>query len=373
MGLMQKKSGSVISTPSNATENAHLSLTDGALDTLGVAIRIMGEESFPLENERDANQFALLCAAFAGHVENGAAVPDFDIELSENGKREWKVVQRFLVDRRRTEKKFVSGRLSGYRDIVGELVASLREVGLRDQTTQANVVESLTRVQETIEKEGFGENELPKIKTALAAAITTVSETFAEQKKSYEHQLQDLNDRMSNLREDLVAVREEMKRDSLTQAFNRGAFDSAIKQSINMHFFSRQPVCLLFIDLDEFKLVNDGYGHSVGDAALQAVAEKLARAFIRKNDLVARYGGDEFAVILGDTKAEDVVMLVDRFLNAVRDIAIDADGELVNISCSVGFTEVSEEDTVETFVNRADKALFEAKARGRDRSVCLYA
>ncbi len=174
---------------------------------------------------------------------------------------------------------------------------------------------------------------------------------------------------MSNLRQDLEAAQVEMKQDSLTQAFNRGAFDSAITQSVNMHYFTGQPVSLLMIDLDEFKQVNDSYGHTVGDAVLQSVGECLTRSFIRKNDLIARYGGDEFAVILPDTKIEDVIKLAERFLNQVRSISIESNGEIIGVSCSLGCTEALQEDTVDTFVNRADKALFTAKNNGRDQSV----
>lgn len=379
MGMASKRSGLVASAGDvdgikadeiNTDSNVGDSLTDGALDTLGIAIRIMGEESFPLDTARDADRFPLICTDFARHVENGAAVPAYDIELADTGRREWSVVQRFIVDRRRNENKYVTSRLSGYRDIVGELVAGLRDMGRRDQSTEAAVLGSLTSVQEAISKDTFGENDLPRLKGALAEAIAVVSETFSEQKQSYENQLQDLNDRMANLRDDLVAVREEMKLDSLTQTFNRGAFDAAIKQSLNMHFFSRQSVCLLFIDLDNFKWVNDTHGHTAGDAVLRAVGGKLVRSFIRKNDLVARYGGDEFAVILGDTKSQDAAMLVERFLNTMRNLAVEIEGESIRVSCSVGFTEIKEEDTVESFINRADKALFEAKTNGRDRGVC---
>ncbi|MBT8100714.1 MAG: GGDEF domain-containing protein [Gammaproteobacteria bacterium] len=336
-------------------------LTHGALDTLSTVMRVLGEESFPLDNDVEAERFPLICGAFAGHVENGAAVPSHNIEVSADGSRQWSQVRRFFVDRRRAESKFVSKRLKDYRGVVEDLISGLRQIGERDQTTESQVVESLQRIESAVET-----GELPDIKAVLTETVDFIGETFAEQKKLYEQQLSELNNRMAHLRQDLVAAREEMKRDPLTDAYNRGAFDSAIEQSLNMHFILNQPVTLIMIDLDKFKAVNDNFGHAAGDAVLKAVAEKLERTFIRKNDLVARYGGDEFAVILNDTSADNAVRLIERFLAEAQNISIEqAPGETL-VSCSAGFTEIHETDTVTSLSARADKALYTAKAAGRN-------
>ena len=363
MGIGSKRKDTSNSAAAGLLANSDADIANGALDTLSSLIRVIGDESFPLDSDSDPAFFPSICGNLARHVENGAAVPAFDIELKNTGEREWQTVQRFMVERRRHEKKFVTERLGDYREIVNDLVSGFREIGHRDKHSEADVRECLTLMQDAI-----SDDELPRIKTALADTIAKVQEIFAQQKNRYEAELKRLNDRMSNLRRDLVTVREEMKQDALTQAFNRGAFDSALTQCLNMSYLTRQPVCLLMIDLDEFKQVNDSHGHSIGDAVLRAVGGCLARSFIRKNDLIARYGGDEFAVILPDTKVEHVVNIAERFLQQVREVAIESNGKIVSISCSLGCTEVREDDTEETFVDRADKALFEAKAKGRDQS-----
>ncbi len=360
MGFVSKFIGSATNDDPRQSPAPLNAVTDGALDTLGSVIRVMGNESFPLESEADASIFPRLCSEFACHVENGAAVPSFGIEVATDGKRQWEHVQRFFADRRHAEKSFVTERLQGYRGIVDDLVAGLREIGVRDQTTESSILECLAAIDRAV-----GNGTLPQIKEALADTVLRVGETFAEQKRDYEDRLQDLNSRMSNLRQDLVAAREEMKRDSLTEAFNRGAFDAAIVQSLNMHFILQQPVTLLMIDLDDFKSVNDSFGHAAGDDVLRCVGDCLARSFIRKNDMIARYGGDEFAVILTDTSAQHAASLVDRFLTTVRKIRIDGIDE-INVRCSVGYTEMIIEDTVKSIVNRADQALYKAKSEGRD-------
>ncbi len=368
MDLVSKIFGPRSDTPEEQPTATADSIADGALDTLGSVIRVMGSESFPLDQNIDPEVFPAMCDEFARHVENGAAVPSFDIPQSTNGTREWERVRRFFADRRHAEKSFVVERLQDYRGVVDDLVSGLRDIGQRDQNTEASVRENLNTIEDAV-----ATGILPQIKTALTQTVTQVNETFARQKKEYELRLQELNERMSSLRQDLVAAREEMKRDALTDAFNRGAFDAAIAQSLNVSFMLGQPVTLVMVDLDNFKHVNDNYGHAAGDEVLRAVGDCLARSFIRKSDFVARYGGDEFALILTDTSAEDCGKLMQRFLDSARKIRIESVPDEALVSCSVGYTEIADDDTVRTLIQRADQALYKAKAAGRDQSAFIAA
>ena len=365
MSLVSKIMGSGGSKTNGSKKSTNISddLTNGALDTLSNVLRVMGDQSFEIESDLDPTSFPDACKEFSCHVENGAAVPSVNIPQSEDGTREWSHVRRFFSDRRKAEREFVTERLGNYRGVVDDLVSGLRAIGERDQNTEDSVKQSLDTIESAV-----GVGALPEIRKAVAQTVEKVNETFAEQKKQYEEQLQELNDRMSNLRQDLVAAREEMKRDALTDAYNRGGFDSAIKHSLNMHFILNQPVTLVMIDLDKFKDINDTYGHAAGDEVLRAVGECLARSFIRKSDLVARYGGDEFAVILNDTTAANATQVVERFLKLVEDIRIPYASEDMRISCSAGFTEIHESDSVEDLMVRADRALYKAKKAGRNRA-----
>ena len=339
---------------------------DGALDTVSGMLRTMGAESFAINDEVDTIDFEALCAAFARHVENGAAVPAWEIPQDPAGRRAWNRIRRFFTDRRKAETRFVTERLHDYRGIVEDLVSGLRNVVQRDQKTEDTICQRLEFVQEAVEA-----GDLARIRDSVAETVRKVEETFAEQKQEYEQRLNELNERMASLRQDLVDAREEMQRDSLTDAFNRGAFDKAIQRNVNMHHVLQQPITLLLIDVDHFKSVNDKFGHAAGDEVLRKLGDCLARSFIRKSDFVARFGGDEFAVILPDTRAAHAARLVESFLRRAEAIRLNSGPDEVLVTCSVGYTEVSDEDTVEALVARADEALYKAKSAGRNRAEFL--
>ena len=364
MGLVERFRNA--STDDEQAPAPATSLADGAIDTVSTMLRVLGEAAFATDRDPDTQAFLAECAAFARHVENGSSVPSANIEQRPDAARDWSRVRTFFSNRRFDERDFVERRLGDYREVVEDLISGLRHVGERDQKTEESIIECLSDLEKAAEQD------LPDIRDAVSQAVETVQETFAKQRDAYEQEIQQLNERLANMRQDLVAAREEMKRDTLTEVFNRGAFDTGIAQCVNMHFISNQPVTLVLIDLDKFKDINDHHGHAAGDQVLREIGEALSRTFIRKSDLVCRYGGDEFAVILNDTTADSAEPLLNRLFERIRTIRVPGNDQ-ANVTCSIGFAEIHADDDPEAFVNRADRALYRSKDAGRDRATFISA
>ena len=168
----------------------------------------------------------------------------------------------------------------------------------------------------------------------------------------------------------ITALERDVVRDPLTGTFNRRYLDSRLEEEINRSRRSRLPLSTLMIDLDHFKSINDRYGHLVGDQVLRHVGS-LILSQVRLNDIVVRYGGEEFVVITPDSGLDDAARLGHRLLRHLRDHSIDLpNGDKLTVTASIGAAMLEEEEGRTTFLRRADDALYEAKRNGRDR-LCL--
>lgn len=158
--------------------------------------------------------------------------------------------------------------------------------------------------------------------------------------------------------------------DTLTKAYNLGYFRECLDRAVKTHGITGEPVALLFIDVDNFKTVNDTYGHMRGDQVLKAVGQAILLA-IRKQDMVFRYGGDEFAVILNNSSREEALQVAERIIQNVRR-SVDGMTSFMKVTVSVGVAVLDEGFTDnKMLLEAADKALYEAKRQGKNRAA-LY-
>jgi diguanylate cyclase (GGDEF)-like protein len=154
--------------------------------------------------------------------------------------------------------------------------------------------------------------------------------------------------------------------DTLTRAYNIGYFRECLDRTLNNHEITGEPAALLFIDVDNFKTVNDTYGHLRGDQVLKAVGQAILLA-IRKHDMVFRYGGDEFAVILHYSSRDEALQVAERICRNVKR-SVDGLTTFMKVTVSVGAAVLDEEFTdKKMLLEAADKALYEAKRQGRNR------
>lgn len=169
------------------------------------------------------------------------------------------------------------------------------------------------------------------------------------------------------LMDELDRVRLLSLTDDLTGLPNRRAFLRRIDTEVQRILRYKHPLSLVLIDLDYFKRINDRYGHSVGDCVLKTYADQVFPLF-RQHDLVARYGGEEFVILFPDTDIEGVLLAMRKLQGICGDISVEvAEGMISLPGFSAGVAEYCQQESAENFIERADKALYLAKQKGRGR------
>lgn len=156
--------------------------------------------------------------------------------------------------------------------------------------------------------------------------------------------------------------------DPLTELMNRRHFFELADRELEQTRRSHRPLSFIMLDIDHFKKVNDDHGHLVGDAAIIQLADLLKQE-LRKVDFCGRYGGEEFVLCLPDTPLNGALELAERIRHQIEKIKIDdLKGHTLNISASLGIAENNKDPNVEAILKRADQALYQAKAAGRNQT-----
>lgn len=158
--------------------------------------------------------------------------------------------------------------------------------------------------------------------------------------------------------------------DSLTGVLNRRGISESLKTTLSDAKLYNTPVSVALLDIDHFKKVNDTYGHSGGDIALSRVAE-LISANMRDGDIVGRWGGEEFIIVMHDTSLDESREVAERIRHQIETLEIQLKETTVSVTASLGVSELTpDEQTIDAAVTRADTALYTAKRSGRNRVEC---
>jgi diguanylate cyclase (GGDEF)-like protein len=156
------------------------------------------------------------------------------------------------------------------------------------------------------------------------------------------------------------------QQDPLTHIGNRSALNEHAKREINLAHRHNQPLSVAVFDIDFFKQINDKHGHFAGDVVLKAIANTLNQCG-RDSDLAFRYGGEEFVMILSGTDSEGAEKFAERCRECIEGLTIHCGGKDIQVTISAGVASLTEDENFEALFNRADLALYQAKANGRNQ------
>ena len=227
---------------------------------------------------------------------------------------------------------------------------------------EASFGDSLSRLSDL-----SGIDDVRQLKMQLAREVALVRQLATTRQKNWEETCATLTDRVRTLEQRLNETTIAATVDMLTKLTSRGAFEATVREWLSS---PRRQFVLALVDLDELKTINDTYGHPAGDRAIVNVAAALKDSFRASADVVARYGGDEFALLAGGVGFREVERRLRMTVTSLQSTPIEiADGESVRLTVSCGMAEYTAGDTLDSLVERADKALYDAKRSGRDRIV----
>ncbi len=162
------------------------------------------------------------------------------------------------------------------------------------------------------------------------------------------------------------AERKRAQRDELTGLYNRAAYNERAFHELRRFKRYHRPLSVAVCDVDLFKSVNDQYGHQIGDKVLKAIS-KFLNDRLRNVDFIARLGGEEFVIILPETKLRQARVVLDKIRESLARVPFKTKGQQFSITVSFGITELAAGDTMDSAFERADKALYQAKTNGRNQ------
>jgi diguanylate cyclase (GGDEF)-like protein len=245
----------------------------------------------------------------------------------------------------------------------------------------------LASIDNLLEKYGFGQMiDVSKIGKQIhrqALDIFPIFEIDFKDEKDYAQLLESTRTELAKLStgliEDLIdqrqentILRQQVNKDSMTNLTNHQRFRELLQQEMTRSERYFNPISLIFADIDDFKSINDSYGHLAGDRVIRTIAGTL-KTELRDSDLVARYGGEEFAIILPETDNAGAWEVAERLLKKIDSYRIIHEDSFIHPTMSFGVVSLQPgaNETIDELIQMADNALYQAKKQGKNRC-CVF-
>ena len=229
----------------------------------------------------------------------------------------------------------------------------------------------LKKTEETIKYVDKTSKEIKKDSKVLAEGIDKsfdvdeIKEAVLEFNKNISAQFNELEERVNFLQQELDKAYKELLIDSLTKAYNKKALEKDLNEILKAGNQKDLDLVIAVIDFDDFKNINDTYGHLVGDFVLIKLVEIIKRLSGKEHKLY-RFGGDEFILVLNNIDLKKAEKIIEKIVDKVSHTVLKYNEYLIKVSISIGVTKHKKGDTIDTILQRADEALYEAKKDGKN-------
>ena len=205
----------------------------------------------------------------------------------------------------------------------------------------------------------------------IASEIISETRNFVDETKKFEATLSTSSHVIQTLKHELDDARRQASKDALTGLNNRRMFDKVLSTAIDSSSNEQEPFCLLLLDIDKFKEINDNYGHLVGDKVLIGLSSVLKK-HMRGSDYLCRYGGEEFAVVMTETLITGAFSVAENLRKSIESLRLKhvKTGEKIGkVTISIGVACYRNGESAVEVIDRCDTAMYRAKALGRNRTV----
>ncbi|WP_026957262.1 diguanylate cyclase [Aliagarivorans taiwanensis] len=287
--------------------------------------------------------------------------------IIEGNREERKASQEFLFS--------LNESLEGVHDSVHQSVTDGKRVQNERKTSDKEIRSTLLEIGADVRQQ----EDLSALKSTILQRLSHIAEIFS-QKEQLESQSEQLIERLQQMEQRLRVVNEEANEykkrlsahkhklfiDSLTQVYNRAALDERMELEFKRWKRYGYSLAMAIIDIDHFKSINDQYGHMAGDKALKVIARSLQNS-LRDTDFLARFGGEEFVLLMPNTSPDALAVPLDNLREQIKALPFRFKDQQVSITISIGATLFKDGDKPLDAFERADQALYESKNGGRDR------
>tara|TARA_R110001583_G_scaffold5272_5_gene28756 strand:+ start:20321 stop:21556 length:1236 start_codon:yes stop_codon:yes gene_type:complete len=242
---------------------------------------------------------------------------------------------------------------------------------LKELMSQVDEVQLSQKVSKRINLTNIEDNELRQLQEHMNKMLSAIEMDRQRLLEDEQAKRKWLEDAVTKRTKELQILNEKLKdlaaKDSLTGILNRGNFFETAQHLLMLSQRQKSSASFVLMDLDHFKMVNDTYGHFIGDKVLIHFTHTI-QTFLRKSDLIGRLGGEEFAIFLSDTGVDDAFKLADKMRKTIGDSTLEIEGKTVTYTVSLGVVSSEPNDhSINELFKRADLKLYGAKDKGRDR------